>query len=306
MKKVRVNAGKPYDVVIGKGEINNLSEAISRLGKSGKIAVITDENVGKFYGEKITTLLEKNNVCYVEMKSGEEHKSMKTVAEILETLAKNKLTRSDLIVALGGGIVGDVAGYVAACYLRGVDFVQVPTTLLAMVDSSVGGKTGVNLSAGKNLAGAFHQPILVIIDEDFLETLPEEEFKNGMGEVIKYGCIADKDLLKKLSKPNINLEEIIARCVEIKAGFVEQDEFDNGERQKLNFGHTLGHAIEKVSGFSVPHGQAGGGRGRAGLRARAARALTQLCLPRAAARGPRGCMGRAGGRLWGGRLSRCC
>ena len=258
MKKIRVNAGRPYDVVIGKGEINNLPSAINKLGKSGKIAVVTDRNVGGLYGEKITALLGGKDVCYVEIESGEEHKSMNTVADILEKLAKNKLTRSDLIVALGGGIVGDVAGFAAACYLRGVDFVQVPTTLLAMVDSSVGGKTGVNLSAGKNLAGAFHQPRLVVCDEDFLATLPEEEFKNGMGEVIKYGCIADKNLLEKLSSPGGGLEEIIARCVEIKADFVAKDEFDNGERQKLNFGHTLGHAIEKASGFAVPHGQAVG------------------------------------------------
>lgn len=260
MKKVSVKAGKPYDVLIGKGVADNLPEYIRQLGKSGKVAVITDKNVGALYGKKISDLLAGFDLCYVETQCGEEHKSMDTVSYLLERLAAAKLTRSDTIVALGGGIVGDVAGFTAACYLRGIDFVQVPTTLLAMVDSSVGGKTGVNLSAGKNLAGAFHQPRLVVCDERFLDTLPEEEFKNGMGEVIKYGCIADADLFAELEKDGAldRLEEIIARCVGIKADFVAKDEFDNGERQKLNFGHTLGHAIEKASAFAIPHGQAVG------------------------------------------------
>lgn len=259
MKSVFVSAAKPYEVKIGKGIVENLAEYISSVKKCTKIAVITDRTVGGLYKDKILSLLKDYETCWYAFPCGEKHKSMETVAEILEFLAQNKLTRSDLVVALGGGIVGDVAGYAAASFLRGVDFVQIPTTLLAMVDSSVGGKTGVNLAAGKNLAGAFHQPCLVVCDLDFLNTLPQEEVKNGMGEVIKYGCIADESLFELLEKEGLtDLEEAVHRCVAIKADFVAKDEFDKGERQKLNFGHTLGHSIEKASDFSIPHGQAVG------------------------------------------------
>ena len=260
MKNLFVKTSKPYQVKIGNGEINNLAQYISHTKNCNKIAIVTDDVVGKLYGQKIKNLLCDYDVCYHEFLHGEENKNMQTVAELLEFLASNKLTRSDLVVAVGGGIVGDVAGFVSASFLRGIDFVQIPTTLLSMVDSSVGGKTGVNLSAGKNLAGAFHQPCLVICDPDFLATLPEQEFKNGFGEVIKYGCIADEKLFDLLANDDVNknLAEIIYTCIKIKAGFVEQDEFDHGERQKLNFGHTLGHAIEKVTDFKIPHGQAVG------------------------------------------------
>lgn len=260
MKEIFVKTGKPYSVKIGAGESSKLAEYIKQVKICGKIAVITDDIVGNLYGESVVNLLDGYDVCEYRFKHGERHKSMDTVADILEFLAANKLTRSDLIVALGGGIVGDVAGYAAASYLRGIDFVQVPTTLLAMVDSSVGGKTGVNLAAGKNLAGAFHQPLLVVCDPDFLKTLPSEEFKNGLGEVIKYGCIADEKLFCLLEKGDIadNLAEAVYRCIDIKRRFVEEDEFDKGERQKLNFGHTLGHAVESITRFAVPHGQAVG------------------------------------------------
>ncbi len=260
MKTVSVNTSKPYKVKIGKGLVDKLAEEIQKVKNCKKIAIITDDNVGRLYGKKVESLLKDFEVCYFEFSNGEDNKSLATVSDILEFLAKNKLTRSDLIVALGGGIVGDVAGFAAASYLRGIDFVQIPTTLLAMVDSSVGGKTGVNLSAGKNLAGAFHQPCLVICDQNFLHTLPSEEIKNGLGEVIKYGCIADKKLFDLLCTGDIfcNIEEVIYTCISIKADFAARDEFDKGDRQKLNFGHTLGHSIEKATAFAVPHGQAVG------------------------------------------------
>ncbi|MBQ9715047.1 MAG: 3-dehydroquinate synthase [Clostridia bacterium] len=260
MKNLFVKTSKPYDVKIGAGEINNLADYIKQVKNCNKIAIITDDVVGGLYGKKIKDILCDYDVCYHEFLHGEGHKTMDTVSSLLEFLAQNKLTRSDLVVALGGGIAGDVAGFVSASFLRGIDFVQIPTTLLSMVDSSVGGKTGVNLSCGKNLAGAFHQPCLVVCDPDFLATLPDEEFKNGLGEVIKYGCISDKNLFDLLATQDVhaNLEEVIYTCIKIKADFVEQDEFDKGERQKLNFGHTLGHAVEKVTDFKIPHGQAVG------------------------------------------------
>ena len=260
MKNLFVKTSKPYNVKIGCGEIDNIAQYIKQTKNCNKIAIITDDIVGGLYGEKIKNLLCDYDVCYKEFLHGEQNKTMTTVANLLEFLAQNKLTRGDLVVALGGGIVGDVAGFVSASYLRGVDFVQIPTTLLSMVDSSVGGKTGVNLSCGKNLAGAFHQPCLVVCDPDFLKTLSDQEFKNGLGEVIKYGCIADKTLFDLLENHDINqnIEQVVYTCIKTKANFVEQDEFDNGERQKLNFGHTLGHAIEKVSNYQIPHGQAVG------------------------------------------------
>lgn len=260
MKNIFIKTSKSYEVKVGKGIINNLADYIKQVKKCNKIAVITDDIVGGIYGKQICNLLDGYDVCYFAFDHGEQNKSMSTVENIVEFLAQNKLTRSDLVVALGGGIVGDVAGFASSVFLRGIDFVQIPTTLLSMVDSSVGGKTGVNLSSGKNLAGAFHQPCLVVCDVDFLSTLPQDEFKNGLGEVIKYGCIADKNLFDLLENDDINknLQDIIYTCISIKANYVEQDEFDHGERQKLNFGHTLGHAVEKLTDFKIPHGQAVG------------------------------------------------
>ena len=256
MNKIHVETGKAYDVLVEKGISRQISKLIESE-KYDKIAVITDEKVGKLYADKIAS--EVNAVAVLTFPCGEKHKTMDTVSDLLEKLARLKLTRGDLIVALGGGIVGDVAGFTAACFLRGIKFVQIPTTLLAMVDSSVGGKTGVNLTSGKNLAGAFHQPSAVLCDSEFLKTLPDEEIKNGLGEVIKYGCIEDKSLFETLEKGGLdNIDEIIARCVSIKADIVSRDEFDNGDRQKLNFGHTLGHAVEKATDFKIPHGQAVG------------------------------------------------
>ena len=194
--------------------------------------------------------------------NGEEAKSLEIYAKIMNDLAHDKYSRNAIIIALGGGVIGDLAGFVAATYLRGIAFVQVPTTLLAMVDSSVGGKTGVNLPEGKNLVGAFHQPKLVVADLDTLATLPAREFSAGMAEVIKAGAIKDKALFDRVSKPvkpdDADLDEIVEKCVAIKARVVEKDEFETkGERALLNFGHTIGHAIEKVTGYKkYLHGEA--------------------------------------------------
>ena len=258
MKTIRVNASKSYEVIIGNGLISNLSSFLKNAGINGKLAIVTDKTVNSLYADKVTTALSSHYDCAkFVVDGGEESKSGKVFLSVLEFLAENRFTRSDCVVALGGGVVGDLAGFVASCYLRGVDFVQIPTTLLAMVDSSVGGKTAINLESGKNLAGAFYQPSLVVADTDTLATLPESEYKCGMGEVIKYGMIFDADLLDILEKGmEDNSEEIIARCIDLKRKVVESDENDRGERQLLNFGHTLAHAIEKQTNFTIPHGQA--------------------------------------------------
>jgi 3-dehydroquinate synthase len=185
---------------------------------------------------------------------GEQSKSIETLASLLDFLAEHKVARSDTIAALGGGVVGDLTGFAASCYMRGIKFVQIPTTLLAMVDSSVGGKTGINLPTGKNLAGAFYQPEAVICDIDTLDTLPPDCFLDGCAEVIKYGILADRELFYTPIREN--QEDVIARCVEIKRDIVNEDEFEAGRRKLLNFGHTIGHAIEKLSGYTMAHGHA--------------------------------------------------
>ena len=188
---------------------------------------------------------------------GESSKNWQMLGDILEYMAGEQLTRGDIVVALGGGVTGDMAGFAAAVYARGIRFVQIPTTLLAAVDSSVGGKTAVDLTAAKNLAGAFCQPSLVLIDCDVLETLPEELIADGAAEIIKYGVLADKELFDLMKQGGLmeNLEEIVEKCVSIKRDVVAEDEFDNGKRQLLNLGHTLGHAVEKNSGFTLSHGK---------------------------------------------------
>ena len=252
---------KPYDIIFGNEIFDIIPQKIWELTKAKTTVIITDDNVDKFYGEKVSKILENSGfrVLKFVFPHGEDHKSIKTFSEILEFMAENNVTRSDLIIALGGGITGDISGFCAASYLRGIDFFQVPTTFLAAIDSSVGGKTGVNLSSGKNLAGAFYQPRSVICDTSTFKTLPEENFKEGVAEAIKYGAICDTDLFQKISdNKDFNIEEVIERCVTIKAEIVAEDEFDNGKRQLLNFGHTIAHAIEKVSSYKISHGIAVG------------------------------------------------
>ncbi len=257
---INVEAKKKYDVVVGSGLLNRCGEIIKDVTGVCRAVVITDSNVSRLYlGRVEKSLLSAGfDVGSFEFKAGESSKNIETLSEILEYLAANNYTRSDIIVALGGGVVGDIAGFAAAVYLRGVRFVQLPTTMLAMVDSSVGGKTGIDLSSGKNLAGAFYQPEIVLADTDTLKTLDKEELANGFAESIKYGAIFDKELFELFDSEidDSALEIAIAKCVEHKARVVKNDEFDRGERKLLNLGHTIGHAIENCSGYTISHGHA--------------------------------------------------
>lgn len=241
--------------------LEELGRAIRPLIKGNSLTVVTDENVANLYLNRCIQSLkcEGFDVYTFVIPPGEESKDGKTYLELVNYLAEIPLTRADALVALGGGVVGDLTGFAAATYLRGIPVIQVPTTLLAAVDSSVGGKTAINLPAGKNLAGAFHQPALIWCDAQLLESLPDNIYQDGMAEVIKYGVIADAGLFELLcdrERTKGCTSEIIERCVRIKKRFVEEDEFDTGVRQLLNFGHTIGHAIEKASGFAVSHGSA--------------------------------------------------
>ena len=242
-------------------QFHEIGKYIKEIQDGGKLAVITDENVAAMWLEACCMYLinEGFTVRTVVLPAGENSKTGEVYLKILDYLASIPLTRSDGIVALGGGMIGDLAGFCAATYLRGIKVIQVPTTLLAAVDSSIGGKTGIDLPAGKNLAGAFHQPALVVRDPRLLSTLPEDVFKDGMAEVIKTAVIADADLFEEVSDPElieVGISDMIEKCAAIKTGFVEKDEFDNGVRKLLNFGHTIGHAIEKLSGYRVSHGRA--------------------------------------------------
>lgn len=260
MKTVEVKTGRPYDIIIDSGILPKSGELISAVTNAETIAVITDDIVDGIYAHTVINSLETSGykVKKFVFKNGESSKNIFVFSQILEFLAENHLTRSDCIVALGGGVVGDMAGFCAASYLRGIDFVQIPTTLLACVDSSVGGKTAIDLKAGKNLAGAFYQPRLVICDYSSLSTLSDKIFSDGMAEVIKYGAIFDESFIDFLNNNNAreNLEYVIEKCVCFKRDVVNVDETDKGVRGLLNFGHTVGHAIEKCSHFEVAHGSA--------------------------------------------------
>ncbi|MFI3174356.1 MAG: 3-dehydroquinate synthase [Bacillota bacterium] len=258
MKTVNVNTSKPYDILIGEGHLSTIGEEMKKVHKPCKVAIITDTIVNPLYGEIVKKSIESAGfeVVVYEFLAGEISKTMELVGNICEFLAEEELTRSDLIVALGGGVVGDISGFVSAIYLRGISFVQIPTTLLAAVDSSVGGKTGADLRAGKNLVGAFLQPILVLCDIKTLDTLPETTFAEGVAEIIKYGVLGNQELFYQLENglDKNELADIIETCVSMKRDVVLEDEFDNGKRQLLNLGHTLGHSIEQLSNFTIPHG----------------------------------------------------
>lgn len=262
MKKITVNANSAsYDILIGSGLLSQCGELISEVEKSKRCAIVTDDTVDRLYGDITVKNLERSGftVSKFVVPHGEESKSHAQLIAIYNFLCGKDITRTDFLIALGGGVVGDLTGFCAATYLRGIDYIQIPTTLLAQVDSSVGGKTAVNIESGKNLVGAFKQPALVITDTDTLSTLSEDTYAEGMGEVIKYGMIRSRTLFEKLSKGNSRqyIDEIIAECVSIKRDVVQNDEFDTGERMILNFGHTFAHAIEKHAGFgNVPHGKA--------------------------------------------------
>ncbi len=268
MRKVTVPLDdRSYSILIGENILEQLGENCHRLKLGKRCAIISDSNVAPHYAQRTADTLKAAGFdgVVIQIDAGEQSKSLKNVGQVLGELAAHKLERSSFVVALGGGVVGDLAGFVAAIYLRGIDFVQVPTTLLAQVDSSVGGKTGVNLKAGKNLVGAFYQPRLVLCDLQTFTTLPDREFRSGLAEIIKYGIIHDPRLFADLERrmgqilardPKV-LARIIARSCEIKAEVVGEDEKEGGLRAILNFGHTIGHAIEAISGYGkYLHGEA--------------------------------------------------
>lgn len=267
MKKVKVNLGEnSYFIHIGQNEWGFCAEKIKKQLSEDRIFILTNHKIKKIYQKKLSKIFNEHfSVEWISIPDGEKYKTLATCEKIAVKLSEKGATRKSTLLALGGGVVGDVTGFVAAMYMRGIDFIQMPTTLLSQVDSSVGGKTGVDLVTGKNLVGAFHQPKLVLIMSEFLKTLPVREFLCGMAEVVKYGVIWDEKFYQYLLKNHdeimngsqSHLEKIIKKSCEIKAEVVSQDEKESGLRAILNYGHTFGHAIEKVTGFSkIKHGEA--------------------------------------------------
>lgn len=260
MKTVSVTASRNYEVKIGRGLLDRVGEELRSLTRTDNIAIVTDSNVAPLYLDRLEGSLRAAGytVYRFVFPAGEASKNGETYLKLLGFLADHRLTRTDTVVALGGGVTGDLAGFAAATYLRGLGFVQVPTTLLAAVDSSVGGKTAIDLPEGKNLAGAFYQPMAVLCDLDPLDTLPEAVFREGCAEVIKYAVLFDEDLFRHLwdRGPDFDRGQVVARCVECKRDVVKADELDTGARQLLNLGHTVGHGIERASNYTVSHGAA--------------------------------------------------
>ena len=250
---------RSYDVVIGTGILEKIGELLRQAGLNRPVAVVTDEQVERLYGHKLIGALAAtgfSSSLHI-VAGGEPAKSFGTAEAVCESLARAGVDRASLIVALGGGVVGDLAGFVASIFARGIPYVQVPTTVMAQVDSSVGGKTAINLTAGKNLVGSFHQPALVVVDTDTLTTLGPRERNEGFAEIVKYGVIADPSLLHEFGDAS-EMIGIIERCVQIKAQIVAEDEREeSGKRALLNFGHTIGHAIESAAGYgNLLHGEA--------------------------------------------------
>lgn len=264
-KRIKITASSDYEVVVGTNILSNCGRLISEVVSPCKAAVISDDKVYGLYGKTVSSALNESgfDVCSFVFPNGERSKTIFTLSDILEYLSAKQITRSDLIIALGGGVVGDIAGFAAGVYLRGLRYVQMPTTLLAAVDSSVGGKTAVNLAAGKNLAGVFKQPSIVVCDCASFRSLSDETFGEGISESIKYGVLKSPSLFSVFENffgrdtiTDGQLEDIVAQCVSIKGQYVKEDEFDRGERQFLNLGHTVGHAVEKCSNYSISHGHA--------------------------------------------------
>ena len=268
-RKITVGLGqRGYEVRVGPGLIDRAGEAIAPLLKRRRTAVISDETVWALHGARLSAALEGAGIAVspVIVAPGEQTKSFESLADVTERLLALELDRSDVVTAFGGGVVGDLAGFAAAIYKRGIDFVQIPTTLLAQVDSSVGGKTGIDTPRGKNLVGAFHQPRLVLADLDVLATLPEREMRAGYAEVIKYGLLGDLGFFEwleanaaaVLAREPAALAHAVARCIEMKAGIVAEDETEQGRRALLNLGHTFGHALEAETGYGAAllHGEA--------------------------------------------------
>lgn len=257
MKKIAVNTSRKYEIHIDNGLIDKLGQELLSIHEPCSVMLVSDRTVARLYADRADNALCSAgfSVNRFIIEPGEASKSIKSLAELWETLADAEISRRDLIVALGGGVCGDLAGFAAATYMRGIEYIQVPTTLLAMVDSSVGGKTAIDLVHGKNLAGAFCQPSMVLCDPEVLSTLPGNILSDGMAEVIKYGFINRPELIATLES-DFSVADVIAACVEAKRDIVEADEHDNSCRQLLNFGHTLAHGIEHCSDFSISHGSA--------------------------------------------------
>ncbi len=259
MTTVHITASLEYDVLIERGILDRAGELVKPVLKGKTICIVSDDNVFPIYGERVMKSFENAGFRAVSFvfPHGEKSKSISVYTELLEFLLENRFTRSDSLVALGGGVVGDLTGFAAATYQRGIRFIQIPTTLLAMVDSSVGGKTAVNLEHGKNQVGAFYQPSMVICDPETLKTLPQEQFLCGCGEIIKYAVFGSREFFNQLKSHDVEaqLEYVITKSVEMKRDVVAQDERDTGARMILNLGHTIGHAIEACSNFEVLHGQ---------------------------------------------------
>ena len=257
---ISVHLRESYNVLIGGGLLAKSGSLIRVALGDCRLAVVTDCNVAGLYLDGVLTSLREAgyDTCSFVFPAGEQSKRMDTLSNLLEFFAEERLTRTDCVLALGGGVTGDLAGFAAGCYLRGIRYVQLPTTLLAAVDSSIGGKTAIDLPQGKNLAGLFHQPSLVLCDIDCFHTLPAEELSNGAAEAIKTGILEGEPLFSLLETGNVreHIEPIVTQCVRYKANIVGQDETETGPRKLLNLGHTVGHAIEKCSGFSIPHGYA--------------------------------------------------
>lgn len=256
MKKFVVSTENPYDIIIGNDIIKDAGTYISSCIPPCHLCVITDSTVNSIYSQVVmTSLMERGyRTSKIVFPAGEHSKNLNTYSNILEAMADESLNRSDAIIALGGGVVGDMAGYTAATYMRGIPYIQIPTTYLAAVDASVGGKTGINLLSGKNLVGAFWQPSLVLCDYKTFDSLPAIKMQDGIAEAVKYAAVSEESLIPHIQENNY--EYVIERCVSIKKSIVEADERDTGLRQILNFGHTIGHGIEKITSYSVSHGQA--------------------------------------------------
>ena len=258
MKTVTVSASRRYDILIECGLLRRAGKLVRSVTNAGTVMLVSDDSVWPLYGETVQkSLVDAGfSVCRFAFPHGESSKCAKTYLALLDALCENQLTRADAALALGGGVVGDLTGFAASTYLRGIGFIQIPTTLLAMVDSSVGGKTAVNLASGKNQVGCFYQPSLVLCDPDTLRTLPPEEYRNGCAEVIKYAVLRSEPFFDALRAEPVSaqVEHVIATCVGMKRDLVAADEFDRGSRQLLNLGHSFGHAVEKCSDYAVPHG----------------------------------------------------
>lgn len=260
METIDINLARPYKVGIGRDILKDAAKYVRWEHPEGKVMIITDDDVDYYYGEIVQEGFEEEGYDVVRFvfPSGEQSKVLPMAEEIYGALSENEFDRSDLIVGLGGGVAGDLAGFVASTYMRGIDYMQLPTSLLAMIDSSIGGKTAVDTVAGKNTVGTFYQPMMVLCDLDCLETLPREQYLSGLAEMIKYGVLAGTELFEYFEKDDFSkdFDELVRMCINVKKSYVEQDPYDQHMRKMLNLGHTMGHAIETASGYSITHGQA--------------------------------------------------